>query len=68
MKKFRIVKVTEVSGEVDYRIQQRLFFFWWFDDNLYNPYGLSTLDSFKTLEAAQDSMKYFTDKPKIESV
>jgi len=68
-KKVRIVKKTYPDGSINYVIQQKHFlFFWWWVDAWMND-DVSTTDSFKTLEEAQNNLCYFDGtKTKIEVI
>lgn len=59
MFKTRIIKRTNVDGTVNYVIQQKHFLFrWWWVDAWVN-HGVSTIDSFYTLEELEKHLCYF---------
>jgi hypothetical protein len=66
--KARIIKRTTVDGRVEFVIQQRHFLFrwWWVDAWLNND--VWTIDSFPTLEQAQNHLCYFNGSKGKEEV
>ena len=61
MNKVRIVKQTDVDGEVLYIIQQKhwLFRWVWVDASINSPDFVNCIDYFATLEEAKKHLCYF---------
>ena len=70
MKKVRIVKRTEVGGDVWYIIQQRHFFFrwWWVDASLNSGDYANCIDYFGTLDEAKENLCYYDGSKSTEEV
>lgn len=68
MKKVRIVKRIHSDRSIEYVIQQKHFlFFWWWVDAWMND-DVSTIDSFDTLEEAENNLCYFNGSKMVEEV
>ena len=66
--KARIIKRTNVDGRVEFVIQQKHFLFrWWWVDAWMNN-SPCTIDSFTTLEQAQNHLCYFDGSKVKEEV
>ena len=69
-KKVRIIKRTNVDGNVSYVIQQKHFLFrwWWVDAWINSSSGASCQDSFSTLKEAKENLCYFDNSKVIDKV
>lgn len=52
MSKYRIVKITRLSGNIEYQVQEKMFFFFWFPMEYFDKYFNYSPLSYNTYEEA----------------